>query len=86
MRRAEQVAEQLLSTMEAEREFPPILKLAFAREPRALAGWQRMSPTRRRGNLLAIFYYRTPEARDRRIAKIIEEALAIAERSTKQPE
>jgi len=80
VRRAEQVAEQLMATMEAERELPPILKLAFAREPRALAGWQRMSPTHRRGNLLAIFYYRTPEARDRRIAKIIEDALAFADR------
>jgi uncharacterized protein YdeI (YjbR/CyaY-like superfamily) len=80
VRRAEQAAEQLMATMEAERELPPILKLAFAREPRALAGWQRMSPTHRRGNLLAIFYYRTPEARDRRIAKIIEDALTFAER------
>jgi hypothetical protein len=80
LRRAEQVAEQLLSTMEAERELPPILKLALARDPRALAGWQRMSPTRRRGHLLAIFYYRTPEARDRRIAKMLEDALAFAER------
>ena len=76
LRRAEQVAEQLLATMEAERELPPVLKLAFARDPRALIGWQRMSPTRRRGNLLAIFYYRSPDARDRRIAKVIEEALA----------
>ena len=49
VRRAEQVAEQLLSTMEAELELPPILKLAFARDPRAYAGWQRMSPTQRRG-------------------------------------
>jgi len=84
LRRAEQVAEQLMATMEAERELPPILKLAFAREPRALAGWQRMSPTHRRGHLLAIFYYRSPEARDRRIAKIIEEALAFAERKPKK--
>jgi uncharacterized protein YdeI (YjbR/CyaY-like superfamily) len=84
VRRAEQVAEQLMATMEAERELPPILKLAFAREPRALAGWHRMSPTHRRGNLLAIFYYRTPEARDRRIAKIIEDTLAFAERKTKK--
>ena len=76
MRRAEQVAEQLMATMEAERELPPILKLAFTREPRALAGWQRMSPTHRRGHLLAIFYYRSPEARDRRIAKFIDDALA----------
>jgi uncharacterized protein YdeI (YjbR/CyaY-like superfamily) len=86
LHRAEQVAEQLMATMEAERELPPILKLAFTREPRALAGWQRMSPTRRRGNLLAIFYYRTPEARDRRIAKIIEEALSFAERKSRKKE
>jgi hypothetical protein len=82
VRRAEQVAEQLLATMEAERELPPILKLAFAREPRALAGWQRMSPSHRRGHLLAVFYYRTPEARDRRIAKTIEDALAFADRKS----
>ncbi len=80
LRRAEQVAEQLFSTMEAERELPPILKLAFARDPRALAGWQRMSSLHRRGQLLAIFYYRSPEARDRRIAKLLEAALASADR------
>jgi uncharacterized protein YdeI (YjbR/CyaY-like superfamily) len=79
-RRAEQVAEQLLATMEAEGELPPILKIAFARDPRALTGWQRMSPTHRRGHLLAIFYYRTPDARDRRIDKMLEDALAVAER------
>ena len=79
-RRAAQVAEQLLSTMEAERELPPVLKAAFARDPRAFAGWQRMSPTRRRGQLLAIFYYRNPESRDRRIAKILQEAIVIAEK------
>ena len=81
-RRAEQVAEQLLATMEAERELPPILKLAFARDPHALAGWQRMSPSHRRGHLLAIFYYRSPDARDRRIAKMLEDALAFAEKKT----
>jgi uncharacterized protein YdeI (YjbR/CyaY-like superfamily) len=76
LRRSEQVAEQLLATMEAEHELPPVLKLAFARDPRAFAGWQRMSPTQRRGNLLAIFYYRNPDSRDRRIAKMLEDALA----------
>jgi len=81
-RRAEQVAEQLLATMEAERELPPILKLAFARDPRAYTGWQHMSPSHRRGHLLAIFYYRSPDARDRRIAKLLEDALAFAERKT----
>jgi uncharacterized protein YdeI (YjbR/CyaY-like superfamily) len=84
VRRAEQVAEQLLSTMEAERELPPILKLAFARDPRTFAGWQRMSPSHRRGQLLAIFYYRTPAARDRRIAKVLEDTLAHADRKPKR--
>jgi uncharacterized protein YdeI (YjbR/CyaY-like superfamily) len=81
-RRAEQVGEQLLATMEAERELPPILKLAFGRDPRAYTGWQRMSPSHRRGHLLAVFYYRSPDARDRRIAKLLEDALAFAERKT----
>jgi uncharacterized protein YdeI (YjbR/CyaY-like superfamily) len=84
VRRAEQVAEQLLATMEAECELPPILKMAFAREPHALAGWHRMSPLHRRGHLLGIFYYRTPDARERRIAKTIEDALAFAARKTKK--
>jgi uncharacterized protein YdeI (YjbR/CyaY-like superfamily) len=82
IRRSKQVAEQLLSTMEAERQLPPVLKLAFSRDPRAFAGWQHMSPSHRRGHLLAIYYYRTPDARDRRIAKMLEDALAFVERKT----
>ncbi|OLC90292.1 MAG: hypothetical protein DMG35_07200 [Acidobacteria bacterium] len=78
VRRAEQIAEQLLTTMEAERELPPVLKAAFARDPRAFEGWQRMSPSHRRHHLLGIFYYRSPEARDRRIAKMLEEAAGRA--------
>jgi uncharacterized protein YdeI (YjbR/CyaY-like superfamily) len=69
--------------MEAERELPPLLRLAFAREPRALQGWQRMTPAQRRGHLLAIFYYRSPDARERRIAKTIQDALASAARKTR---
>ena len=49
MRRAEQIAERLLAIMEAERELPPILQVAFARHPRAREGWDRMSVSRRRG-------------------------------------
>jgi uncharacterized protein YdeI (YjbR/CyaY-like superfamily) len=89
VRRAEQVAEQLLATMEAELELPPILKLAFARDPRAYQGWQSMTLLQRRGHLLGIFYYRNPESRDRRISKMLEEALARAEgkpRSKAAPE
>jgi uncharacterized protein YdeI (YjbR/CyaY-like superfamily) len=79
VRRAERVAEQLLSTMEAELDLPPILKRAFASDPRAYQGWQSMTPLQRRGHLLGIFYYRNPESRDRRIAKVLEDALARAE-------
>ena len=79
-RRAEQMAERLLAVMEAEHELPPVLQLAFARDPRALAGWKRMSPSHRRGHLFAIFYYRTPEARTRRIEKTLQDATAFAER------
>jgi len=79
LRRAEQVAEQLFSTMEAELDLPPILKLAFARDPRAYQGWQSMTVLQRRHYLLGIFYCRTPESRDRRIAKMLEDALARLE-------
>jgi uncharacterized protein YdeI (YjbR/CyaY-like superfamily) len=80
VRRAEQVAEQLLTTMEAELDLPPILKRAFASDPRAYQGWLSMTPLQRRHSLLGIFYYRNPESRDRRIAKMLEEALARTER------
>jgi len=84
LRRAEQVAEQLLSTMEAELDLPPILKLAFARDPRAYQGWQSMTLLQRRSHLLGIFYCRTPESRDRRIAKMLEAALAHSDRKPKK--
>jgi uncharacterized protein YdeI (YjbR/CyaY-like superfamily) len=75
-RRAEQIAERLLATMEAERELPPVLQVAFARHARAREGWERMSPTQRRMHLLAIFYYRNPEARARRVEKAVQDAAA----------
>jgi uncharacterized protein YdeI (YjbR/CyaY-like superfamily) len=80
IRRSEQIAERLLETMEAERELPPLLRLAFARNPRAAEGWQQMSVSRRRRHLLGIFYYRTPDARARRIAKVVDDAASVAEK------
>jgi hypothetical protein len=80
LRRAEQMAERLLAVMDAEHELPPVLQVAFAHEPRALEGWKRMSPSHRRRHLLGIFYYRTPESRNRRIEKTLQEASAFAER------
>jgi uncharacterized protein YdeI (YjbR/CyaY-like superfamily) len=81
IRRAEQIAERLLAVMDAERELPPILQLAFAHHPRAREGWDCMSAARRRGHLFGIFYYRIPEAQGRRIDKMLEDAVALAEKN-----
>ncbi|MFP5234440.1 MAG: YdeI/OmpD-associated family protein [Acidobacteriota bacterium] len=83
--RAGQMAERLLLAMEGERETPPILRLAFQREPLAEAGWKAMTPTQRRGHLFGIFYYRTAEARERRAGQAVAEALRIARRNPQTP-
>ena len=75
-RRAEQVAEQLLETMEAERELPPLIRNALAENPKAYEGWKSMTPLARRQQLLAVFYYRNVESRGRRLQKVIEAAAA----------
>jgi uncharacterized protein YdeI (YjbR/CyaY-like superfamily) len=75
-RRAEQVAEQLLETMEAERDLPPLIKNAFAEHPKAFAGWKTMTPLARRTQLLAIFYYRNLDSRARRLQKVLDAAAA----------
>jgi uncharacterized protein YdeI (YjbR/CyaY-like superfamily) len=80
IRRAEQIAERLFAVMDAEQELPPILQVAFARHPRAREGWDGMSASRRRGHLFGIFYYRTPDARARRIDKMLDDANAVAEK------
>lgn len=81
-RRAQQMAERLLETMQAEIELPPALQLAFRHSPGAYEGWQRMTPIQRRNELLGIFYYRTPEGRARRIEKMLSSAEGRARRST----
>lgn len=80
-RQAEQVAERLMLAMEGELEMPPVLQHAFRRQPRALAGWNAMTPTQRRGHLLGIFYYKSPESRQKRADKAVAEAFEIANRN-----
>ena len=80
VRRAEQIAERLLAVMEAERELPPVLQVAFARQPHAREGWDLMSASRRRGHLFGIFYYRTPDGQACRIDKMLDDAAALAEK------
>jgi len=73
MRRAEQMAERLLATMEGEKELPPVIAVAFRRRPKAKAGWEKMTAAQRRAGLMAVFYYQTPEAREKRVGKLCDE-------------
>jgi len=83
-RRAMQIAERLMATMEAETDLPPAIRMALAPDPRARQGWELMSPSRRRGHLMGIFYYREPAAQARRIAKAVRDAAAVAEKAAKK--
>jgi len=85
-KRAKMMAERLLLTLEGEMELPPILHAAFLRLPLARKGWEAMTPVQRRTQLLAIFYYQTAEARERRVAKVVEEALQVARRKLEKCE
>ncbi|SRR5579883_375064 len=80
-RRASQIAERLFAAMEAERELPGFIRAAFARDGRAREGWNRMSLAQRRRHLLALFYYRTPDAQARRLDRLLQDARAHAEKT-----
>jgi uncharacterized protein YdeI (YjbR/CyaY-like superfamily) len=77
-KRAEGMAERLLLTLEGEIEAPPILQAAFQRQPLARKGWEAMTPAQRCNHLLSIFYYQTADARERRAARAVEDALRVA--------
>jgi uncharacterized protein YdeI (YjbR/CyaY-like superfamily) len=79
-RRAEQIAERLMLAMEGEKELPPILEVAFRGTPAARKGWEAMTETQRRSGLLAVFYYQSPEARGKRVKKLVEDCLKVAKR------
>jgi hypothetical protein len=81
-RRSRQIAERLMETLEAERELPPIMQLAFRQNPRAREKWESMSAAHRRSHLFSIFYYRNPEARARRIAKCVEDLLGFRKKAS----
>jgi len=76
--RSEQIAEWFMETMEAERELPPMMQLAFRQNPKAGEQWGQMSSSHRRSHLFSIFHYREPEARASRITKCVEELLRRA--------
>jgi len=74
MHRAQQAAERLLSAMEGEKELPPMIAAAFRKRPKARSGWLKLTETQRRNELLAVFYYQSPEAREKRVAKLCDAA------------
>ena len=78
-RRSEQIVERLMLTMDGENELPPVLRIAFSRNPKAADGWNKMSLARKRGHLLGIFGYRSPESQAKRINKALEDAARIAD-------
>ena len=80
MRRAERMAERLLAAMEAEQDLPPTIQMALDANFLAREGWHLMSPSRRRSHLLGIFYYQTPEARARRTAKAMQDAIQLVQK------
>ncbi len=84
-RRSQQIAEWLMATLEAEKELPPMIELAFRSNPLARAKWEQSSPRQRRSHLLGIFHTRKPESRARRLTKCIENLLG-GDKKGGQPE
>jgi uncharacterized protein YdeI (YjbR/CyaY-like superfamily) len=82
-KRADRITEQLLETMEAKLELPPMIRLAFNRNPGAEQAWRSMTETQRRHNLLGIFYLRSPQSRMQRIQRIIDHALETLEQKAR---
>jgi uncharacterized protein YdeI (YjbR/CyaY-like superfamily) len=78
LRRAEKFAECMMLAMEGEETLPPILQLAFRQAPLARKGWEAMTKLQRRNHLLGIFYYQSPEARERRAQRVVADALQRA--------
>jgi uncharacterized protein YdeI (YjbR/CyaY-like superfamily) len=74
MKRSQEMAERLLTTMEAEKELPQYVAAAFRRRPKAKAGWGKLTPTQRRMELFAVTYYKTPESRAKRVEKLCDAA------------
>lgn len=79
-KRAAAMAECLMLAMEGEETTPPILKVAFQRQPQAELGWNAMTRTQRRNHLFGIFYAQTVDGRNKRAGRAIEECMRVARR------
>ncbi len=81
-RRAQDLAATLMEMKDGETTPPPILEAEFAHNPKARIGWQKMPPSHRRSHLWGIAYYKTPEARQKRLEKAIQMMVDYAEKKT----
>ena len=72
-RRATEAAERLMEVMEAETDLPPLFNKAFARDPDARRGWERMSAGLRRRYLIHILYSRYPDTRERTLGYALKD-------------
>jgi len=79
-KRAEAMAEAMMMAIEGQTDPPPILRVAFQRQPEAQRGWELMTSMQRRNHLLGIFYVQTVVGRERRAAKAVEACVEVARR------
>lgn len=84
-KRAGKIAEMLMQALEGEHDPPPILRALFQRRSGSRDAWVALTPAQRRNHLLGIFYYESAEARERRAAKAIDDALRAAKRKSGPP-
>jgi uncharacterized protein YdeI (YjbR/CyaY-like superfamily) len=70
----------MMLTMEGEEWPPPILQAAFRRQPQARAGWDAMTANQRRAMLLSIFTCQSPEAQAKRVERVLDDAMKVANR------
>ena len=82
-KRAEEIAERILLTMEAEMGLPPQIQQILDRIPNAHKGWAMLTPIQRRGHLFGIFGYKSIASRTRRTEKAGAEAAQAAERAAR---
>jgi uncharacterized protein YdeI (YjbR/CyaY-like superfamily) len=84
VRRAEQWVERLMLVMEGEEFPPPILQIAFRRQPLARQGWDAMTANQRRLTLLGISMCKSPEAQAKRVEYALEDAMKAANRTARK--
>jgi uncharacterized protein YdeI (YjbR/CyaY-like superfamily) len=82
LRRAQHAAEYLMEAMEAELDPPPLIKAAFARNPRARQGWKLMPQPLRRQFLIFIFRSRFPETRALHLERTLLESAQYTDTHT----